>query len=226
MIRNLKILFAAALTLSALGAMASSAHAVEEFHCSVNPCHGTLKPDGTGKTSHHVFIVENELTTESVSFTCESLSGESFSVGFTEITLEHLAYKNCTANGSAGVTVVMNGCDYSMDTVGGRVDSALARVSCPAAVKIEIKYNGCVISVLGAFESFGIGYTTVGTSPTREVTVTVNHVRVPSSVISATGTKAQCLINPAQRLVGTYTTGNTLVTGETFAGVMADAWYE
>ncbi len=67
MIRNLKVLFAAALAPTALGAIAASAQGADEFHCSVEPCRGTLKPDGTGKTAHQVFVVENEAKTESVS---------------------------------------------------------------------------------------------------------------------------------------------------------------
>ncbi len=77
MIRNLKALLVAALALTALGAIATSAHAADEFHCSVTPCRGTLATDGGAKNAHHVFIVENEATSKSVSFTCESLRGTS-----------------------------------------------------------------------------------------------------------------------------------------------------
>lgn len=47
MIRNLKVLLAAAMALAAFGAFsASSAQAVEtEFHCEVAPCSFTLKTD-------------------------------------------------------------------------------------------------------------------------------------------------------------------------------------
>ena len=77
MIRNLRVLFAAALALTALGAITASAHAADEFHCSVSICgiRGKLSTDGTGAEAHHVFIVENAAKTESVSFTCESLRG-------------------------------------------------------------------------------------------------------------------------------------------------------
>ncbi len=230
MIRNLKVLLAGALALTALGAIAASAHAADEFNCSVTPCVGTLRPDGTPNTkqSHHVFIVDG-LTSGSVSFTCESLSGEGSiaSSPVKEVTATNLKYNNCTANGSAGVVVDMNGCTYKFFAAGGRTDEAEVEVICPTGKKIEITYNGCVMDISGGFKSRGIGYTTIGSqaNKNREITVTTN-VDIPSATIQATGTQAQCLINPSQSFTGTYTTGNTIVTGETTAGVMAEAWYE
>jgi len=226
MIRNLKILFAAALGLTAFGAIAANAQAIDEFHCSVEPCRGTLKPDGTGKTAHHVFIIENAAANESVSFTCEDLTGEGEVNArvFTEITFTNLAYHNCTVNGIAGVEVLMNGCDYKYHAAGGTTDQANVSVECPVGKKLEIKYNGCIITITGGFQANGIGYVTVGV--VREVTGTVNALTVPAAQIAADGTKAQCMINPAQQLTGTYTTGNTLATAETIGGQMAEAWYE
>ncbi len=59
---------------------------------------------------------------------------------------------------------------------------------------------------------------------TTEVTVEAN---VEGIEVTAHGTKAQCGVDPAKTLTGHYTTGNTLVTGETDpGGVMANAWYE
>jgi len=227
MIRNLKVLLAAALALTALGAIAASAHAADEFNCSATPCRGTLKPDGTGKTAHHVFIVENTAKTESVSFTCETLSGEGSiaTSPATQVTAENLNYANCTANGSSGVVVDMNGCTYSFKALNGTTDGAEVTVACPTGKQIEITYNGCVMDVKGGFSATGIGYSTVGVSPNREITATTSNVVIPEAQIKATGTKAQCLINPEQALLGTYTTGNTLVTGETAGGEMKDAWY-
>ena len=61
MIRNLKVLVAAAMALAAFGVFSASGAQAAEFHCSTEPCTGTLKPDETAgtKTSHHVFIVHN-----------------------------------------------------------------------------------------------------------------------------------------------------------------------
>jgi len=228
MIRNLKILFSVALALGAFGATAAGAHAADEFHCSVNPCRGTLKPDGAGKSAHQVWILENEATTESLSMTCEGMTGESEAVGnvFVELTLFNVAYQNCTANGAVGILVFMNGCDYKFGSAGGRADEAKVKLECPTGKKVEIKFGTCVISISGGFESSGVGYTTIGTSPTREVTITVNHAIIPASNITVSGTKAACLINHEQSLFATNTTGNVILTGETPAGVMADAWYE
>jgi hypothetical protein len=228
MIRNLKVLLVAAMALTALGAIAASAHAADEFHCSVAPCKGTLHTDGTEKTAHHVFILENEATTESVSFTCESLTGEGESATktFTEITFTNLKYSNCTVNGSIGLTVDTNGCTYTFKAAGGTTDGAKVKVGCPEGKTIDVTYNGCTVHIKGGFESTGVGYHTSGVAPSRELTATVNHVVIPAAQISAVPSKAACLITPDQPLIGTYTTGNTLVTGETPAGVMAEAWYE
>ena len=231
MIRNLKVLLAAALALTAFGALGvAGAHAEDAFHCNLNPCRGTLLPDGTGATAHHVFIIENEATTESVSFTCASLSGEGELVGneAAELTVKNLAYNSCKANGSAGVTVKMNTCDYLFTGAGGRTDEAEVHVSCTTpGDTITIEYNGCIVHI-GELRAKGIGYKNEGSPGSRVVTATVNHVTIPANKITITGTKAQCLINPSQPLVGTYTTGNTLVTGEENKSPfnMADAWYE
>ncbi len=228
MFRNLRIFLAAALALTALGAIAAGAHAADEFHCSVSPCRGTLATDGTGKEAHHVWVIENEATTEAVSFTCESLRGDlefsgkaASTVRVTGITID-----NCSVNGSAGVVADRNGCEYIFSGIGGRTDEAEVTVECPTGKRVEITYNGCVLTITGGFSSKGVGYTTKGTTPNREITVTVNHATVPASHVSFDGTKAQCLFNPAQNVIITYITGNTLITGETTAGVMADTWYE
>jgi hypothetical protein len=68
MIRNLKILLAAAMALAALEAISASGAQAAEFHCTVEPCRVTLKPDGTGKTAHHVLVVRKGEA--SGSFTC------------------------------------------------------------------------------------------------------------------------------------------------------------
>jgi hypothetical protein len=217
MIRNLRILVAAAMALMALGAIgASSAHAVEEkFHCSVAECRLTPKTDGTLKNAHHVFIVENEAKTESASFTCESIRGHARE-GKTgiKITLTEITYDNCTINGSSGVTVDMNGCDY-LFTQTNQVD-----VICPTEKTIELRIPGCTFTIHGQTNLGGIGYTTIGKEPEREVTVSTN-VTVPEVTVSDPCT----FIKPGQKLIGTYTTGFTTVTGETEAGARADAWF-
>ena len=256
MIRNLKILFAAALALTALGAIAASAQAADEFHCSVTPCRLTLKTDGTGATAHHVFIVENLTTTESVSFTCESLRGEAEFSGNTtkEIRLawpntvskpnnDREAYDNCKVNGSVGVIVHMRSCEYRFtagatgNAAAGRSDEAEVHVICETVgdtIEITIPNSTCVFTIhpqtlggggtgVNGFPKGGIGYHTEGVAPNREVTVTAN---VHEITVTKDGDCSALFPGNPATLIGTYTTGNTLVTGETTAGVMAEAWFE
>jgi hypothetical protein len=218
MIRNLKVLLAAAMALAAIGAVSAGAAQAAEFHCSVANCRFTALPDGSGTTAHHVFIVENSTKSESVSFTCNELRGEGTSVPTTtsEVTLEAIKYETCKVNGTPGVVVDMNGCDYLFKAAG------TVTIKCPEGKKIEVTVpGGCTFSIAAQGPLSTIGYTTIGTSPTREVTVTAN-----VSPIAVTG-NATCnsLINTGQTLTGTYTTGNTKVRGETQAGAIADAWF-
>jgi hypothetical protein len=230
MIRNLKVLVAAAMALAAFGAVSASGAQAAEFHCSVEPCTGVIKPDGTGKTSHHVFIIENATTTESLSFTCNELSGRTtISTKKTSREVEFggavgatnaLVYSQCT---SPSFIIDLNGCKYNYTVAG-----AISITGCTNAAKqIEITIPNaagiCTIDIPEQGSLTGITYHTVGSTPIREVTVSSN---VHNISVTVTGTKAACQIDPTQTLTGTYTTGNVLITGQTSAGAMADAWYE
>ena len=227
MIRNLKVLVAAAMVLGAIGALsASGAQAAVEFHCAVEPCTGTLKPDevaGT-KTAHHVFIVENEATTESVSITCNTLDGEATAnkKTVTELEAKNLKYTECSANGSPGVVVDMNGCNYNFTATGNVTITGCTN----AAKQIEITIPECTFDIPEQALVGAVTYHNSGAAPNRELTVSTkappNHPRIKIS--QATGV---CPIKTNQTLIGTYTTGNTLVTGETHpGGVMAETWWE
>jgi hypothetical protein len=226
MTRNLKILFAAVMALMALAPVASSAQAADEFHCSVEPCRITLLTDGTGKTTHQVFIVESKTTTEAVSFTCESIRGEGVAPSKTATAgALTVSFDNCNVNGTPGVIVHMNGCEYTLTAAGGTTDQANAHLLCPVGKQVEVRVppgGGCIFFFGAQTPGNGVGYKNEGVTPNRVVTVTGN---VHGIVVTASAGCAG-LINPNQTLEGTYTTGNTLVTGETEAGVMADAWYE
>ncbi len=222
MIRNLRILVVAAMVLAAFGAISATGAQAAKFHCSLAECRLTPKTDGTGKQAHHVFIVENEATTESVSVTCESLRGHArIGKETEEVTLTNITYDNCTVNGSAGASVDMNECDY-LFTANGEV-----HVECPVGKHIVITAPGPCEFTVPAGRYKKVSYTTVGTTPNREVTVAISateHITIPN--ITTDG-ECKSLIKGGQNLVGTYTTGNTLVTGETETGeVMADAWFE
>jgi len=223
MFRNLKPLLAAALALAALGALAASAHASEEFHCSVEPCRWRAITDGTGKQAHQVFVIENSTQSESLSITCEYFRGEATSTTRTTNSLivewpntalrpnhSKEAFNGCKANGTTTVEVQMNTCHLVLKSTGGTTSTATGALSCPAGVKAEIKESTCTFT-LAAQELPGLGYSTIGTSPNREITATAN---VSNIAITADGTKTSCLINPEQTLKATYTTGNTIVIAQ------------
>jgi hypothetical protein len=235
MIRNLKVLLAAALALTALGALAASSHAADEFRCTVSPCRVKLNRDGTGTTAHHVFIVENAAKTESVSFTCGALKGTGELVNGTDISLswnratgeDRTAYEECRVNGSPGVVWHMNDCKFTFtagasgNAAAGTSDQAELHIECPVGETIEITTspNQCTFDIGtqtlgGSAANGGVGYVTAGT----EITLTMN---LKGLVVTKRG---NCTgIIESNELIGTYTTGNTLLTGETSAGVMATA---
>lgn len=224
MIRNLKPLLAAALALAAIGAVGgASAAQAAEFHCSVSPCRYRVKQDGSGKTAHQVFIVENLTFTESVSFTCSEFKAEGSSATktATEVVLENISYPSfgCTVNGSPGVEVAMNGCRYVLTSTG-----TITIAGCAAGKSIEVRIPaiGCTFFVPEQGPKEGISYHNIGTTPTREVTASAD---VTTLIVTKTEACAP-LIGGGNLLLGTYTTGNTIATGETSAGVMADAWFE
>jgi len=235
MIRNLKVLLLAAMALTAFGALnAAGAHAAEEkFHCSVEPCRVRVGPDGTGATAHHVFVV-SDTRGHSLSFTCPNVTGEANSATktTTELRLENIVYPTtCTVNGSGVVHVRMNGCTFLFrSTGGGTVAGAEVHVECPGVPHIEIEITNaggatlCTLLVTPQTLASGVKYHNI-VGPPRELTVEVN---VPGIVVEPTAgdTLAGCQIDPSEPWTGKYTTGNTIATGETNAGVMAEAWFE
>jgi hypothetical protein len=217
---RLKTLMAAAIALVALGVGTSTAQAAE-FHCSVQPCRYTMKTDGTGKTGHNVLILESLGTTESVSLTCNEISGSAVSATKTtsQLTVENIAYTGCTVNGSAGVEFVMNSCDYRFASSG-----TMSIVGCNAGKKIEIKLAAGGVYTIGEQGPLaGVTYHTIGTTPNRETTASTDS---HGSVTNCDGTLAQCLANPGAIVQFTYTTGNIIFKGESEGGVMADQWFE
>jgi hypothetical protein len=233
MIRNLKALLAAALALAAIGALSASGAQAASFHCNTNPCRGTLKPDGTGTTAHHVFVLETENTSNSVSFTCSELQGEARveAEEAATVAVGNLNYPTagCKVNGSSGVTFDMNGCRYSF-TASGATTGTISVVGCTNAAKaIEITITGgCVFSIPeSAVQNLaGIDFHNLGVAPNREVTVEVRHVTIKGITANAA---CEPLIGAGHLtgLVATYETGNTIVTGETDEAnpVMKDEWF-
>jgi hypothetical protein len=203
--------------LAALGAFGAPATVrAAEFHCSVVPCRLTAGPDGTAQTAHQVIVFENELKTEAFAITCGGLKGNATFVPNTtsEFTLTSLAYESCKISG-AGTFLTMNGCGYLLKANGEM------QVLCPEGKAIEWKFLECVLSIPGQLTK-GVGYTTLGTSPNREITVSLNGVGL---VVVGSG-NCSGVINTNQPLRATITTGNAILTAETEAGVMADTWYQ
>ena len=226
MIRNLKILLAAAMALSALGAIgASGAQAANEFHCSVEPCIVTMKPDGAvpNKTSHHVWIF-TQLST-SVSMTCNQLTGQATSNVKTAktLTFTNLQYHTCNIAGSAS-TVNMNGCTYLFTASG--LNTASMTVTCPVGKKIEIvePVTGCVISIGSQPAVAGIKTHDPQTGGIPKTELTTEIAATFEKEVTANN-KCGGFGIAEGALIGHYTTGNVELAAETHSGVHASLWF-
>lgn len=224
MIRNLKVLLAAAMVLGALGAVGSSGAQAAEFHCSVEPCKLKLKPDETAgtKTAHHVFILRNSIG-ESISFTCNQLDGTatSSSKTFSTVTVTGLEYTGCLfVLDASEVKIRTNGCDLTLTALGK------AGVTCPEGKAIEVETKtGCLVKI-GSFEDReGVTFHNLGTSPNRELTVSTLVKGIP---VSSSSTAGQCGFNPAKTpLTGEVTTGNSIAEAQNDStGAKVDGWWE
>ncbi len=221
MIRNLKILIAAAMALAAFGAISAASAQAAEGHCGVEPCTITVKPDGTpgptGKTAHHVFIVKQKHAGKdiSVATTCQTVTGDATpkeGKTFKTIELTSIAYHECNVAGEKS-TVKMNGCNYHF-AVGG-VHSATAQVICPAgkSIEIEVPANGCRIEITSTGVLAG-GLTfkdpeTGGVKKT-EITAEVTVTNIPATIANE-----ECPGElTAGAATGEYTTGNVELTAE------------
>lgn len=208
MIRNLKILTAAAMALTAFGVLGASSAQAAEFHCSVEPCQVTMKPDGTGKTAHHVIFLSNE--TGYFQTTCGSITGEGTMSGKTssELTIGNIKGEGCTIAGMFS-TLTSNGCHYLLKAAG------TLTISCPAGKEIE-NSGLCSYNIPPQGPLAGVTYHNVGSS---EVTA---ELKVKNMVMNASG--MGCPWGPA---TGEFVTANILLTGETDpGGEMANLWLE
>ncbi len=188
MIRTLKILVAAAMALAAVGAIGASGVQAAEFHCGVQPCTMTVKPDGkpgpTGKTAHQVFILKQGGT--SLVLTCQQLTGEATSETktFKTLTLKSIQYHTCPFLGET-VTFRMNGCEYHFE-VGG-IHHAGMQIKCPEgqSIEIEIPATGCLLSIgeTGALTG-GLTFKDAETEGTKktEITAETTVTNIPTTV--------------------------------------------
>ncbi|MET0558845.1 MAG: hypothetical protein ABW065_09280 [Solirubrobacterales bacterium] len=199
-------------------AFASSAQAAE-FHCSVEPCGYTLKPDGTGKTSHQVFAATNSAG-ESLSFTCPEISGEATTAGKTNSILSVSSLGmgvGCTGFGAAA-SYRLNGCRFAFGAAG-----TLAVTNCPKGIEFEVGATGCILRISEQGPVNGVVFHNIGqeASNTTEITGEISKLPLAGALI---GTTAQCLINVTKTpITFEYRTGNFLLTGE--SGSMANVWW-
>jgi hypothetical protein len=215
MTRKLKTLLVAAMALGAFAAIASGA-AAAEFHCSVEPCKVTAKPDGTGATAHHVFTVSNFSKTESMSTTCNAVTGEATMSSKTasEIAITNIVGEGCKLNGSPA-ELVSNGCSYVLKTTGGGTFSII----CPPGKEFENHGFGgnCSYNLPSQGPVTGVFFTTVGSEVTVQMKVTGLQVNL----------QGECPIYGGQSLTASITTGNFKLTGETDpGGEAATLWWE
>jgi hypothetical protein len=245
MIRNLKVLIAAAMALAAFGALSATAHAAEEkFHCSVEPnCQLTLAPDGTAgeTTAHQVFVVKGETNAgvkgASVSFTCDQLTGEATVATKTDTvaTFTNLKYENaagedkCKIGASETVTVDFTTCNYKFTSTGGSTSIGNVQVLCtsePDAIDINIKGTTCLkVNPFVSQTAGGLGYHDAGF--TKEVLTATANVTLPVAKVELVNIgNANCAaLNLKKVEEARYTTGNTLVKAEK-EGVKANVWFE
>jgi hypothetical protein len=245
MIRNLKILIAAATALAAFGALSATAHAAEEFHCTVEPCTATLLPDLKegeplpSTTAHNNLVLKG--ATGSASFTCDQLSGQATSAKktATELTFTNLKYGNaagktlCKIGAAETIEINFTSCDYNFKALNGSKSTAQIHVLCSTAGDgIDITIKGTLCLQITPFTSTGLGYhdALLPAGQKKNIVTATAKVPVPLAALDLKNTaNANCApLNTLGALTGAeYGTGNTLVTVETDpGGVMAEAWFE
>ncbi|MET0557842.1 MAG: hypothetical protein ABW065_04130 [Solirubrobacterales bacterium] len=211
---NLKSLVAAAITVVAVSAGAAPDASAAEFHCSVDPCRVTVKPDGTGKTAHQVFQVWTNAESESFAFTCDSISGDGTLETKTskELELTNVEYHGCLAELESSVK--MNGCTYLLNA------SGQMSIKCPKGKQIEWAALKCTVTIGEQGSLSTIKYQGVGGGKS-ELTVQTTVAKIKATV------EAGCAMKPGEA-EGRITTASFILTAETDneAAEMANVWWE
>ncbi len=231
MIRHSRTISSAVVVIAAFAALTASAQASTFTAPGAGAGVTTrLKPakDGTGKTSHHVFVVGNAAGTSTVSFTCEEVTGQhdhNHLFGPDGHATMTSTYITCNAAGQS-VTVTNTGCIVTF-TANGEVhllnDTAKVCSHGAGNSPIDVEFTGCKVEV-GAQTLKGVKYhnlnaagTTVGSGEGTKVTV---EPVVTGITYNAAG--ANCNFGTTSN--GTYTTGNTIVTGERGGAAVELRW--
>ncbi len=229
MIRNLKILLAAAMALMAFGALGASGAQAAEFHCSVEPCAVKVLPDGkpgpTGKTAHHVFVIKQGAN--SFSTTCESIVGEGTASTKTlkALTIGNIKGSNCGFLGKSA-TLTMNGCEYLINASGGIKGGGTLTIVCPPGKEIEagLVGGGCMYRIPSQGPLNEVKFHDAETGGVKESELTVE---VAVENIAVKVTEEDCWGMEEGAATAEFTTGNTILTSETDpGGVKANFWWE
>jgi hypothetical protein len=197
MIRNLKILTAAAMAMTAFAALGASSVQAAEFHCTVEPCQVTMKADGTGKTAHHVIFLSGE---GNFSTTCNSVTGEATLSAKTssELTIGNIQGNVCSFLGARS-TLTSNGCHYLLNAAG------TLTIVCPPGKVIENTGSSCSYDIPPQGPLPGVKFHNAGSQVTAEI----------NAQLTVTASGAGC---PGTYPQGQFTTANVLLTSETDPG--------
>jgi hypothetical protein len=208
MISKLKILLFAAMAIMALSAVAATAAQAEtEFKVTTGgSANITTTPDGTGTAAHYVFVAPlgNGATT------CSSVDFKgTVTDGATSVTVESNSgvaqepFTGCTFLGGTGF-LKLNGCSLTFKGNGSVVIGNFTGKNC-ATEPIEFGKTSCIAKI-GPQTVTGVTYTNVGTAANMEITMST-----PSLSVNVTMSGAGCVATGTG--AGTYSTGNTLITG-------------
>jgi hypothetical protein len=223
MIRNLKLLFLAAMALSALsafGTSAATAHTPAQFHSTLNSTTITSTTDTVegSATAHHVFDVPGGGTV-----TCREINAHGTAAASTVTTQTVTAAfpvkdtagkQNCTFAGQ-GVTVDMGNCDYTFHSAGFISISNHAPNLCAlATAPIQITTPGCTVSIGAQGPLAGITYHNLNFKHEEVAAASGQLITLSANVEGIHGEEvgAGCPA-PGTFTTGKFTTGNTILTG-------------
>jgi hypothetical protein len=226
MIRNLKVLLAAVMAVTAFGALAASGASAATFTAEgagEGTTTLTVLKDGTGKTAHQVFDIRKEPGVGVLSITCNEVTGSGHIIGAsntdaTAVTPKFegggAVFPQCSFAGQS-VTVENTGCNFTF-TASGQLhiisEFTGAGNLCKYGEK-SLHFNSPVLNCkveVGEQTVNGIVYHNL-----VDGTVTIEGTEL-AVAYKATGVGCPY----GEKTNGQYTTGNAIVTGETAAGVM------
>jgi hypothetical protein len=190
------------LTVGALLGAASAPAA--QFHASAGV---GVSLKGSQATSHKFTITGSSVTCASVNFTGFSSAATSFTMHL------HPEYSGCTAFGFIGATFNTAGCDFEFDS-GFGIDLR----GCTAGgmiITASSAFGKCVVEIPNTLIWNGTSYATGGSSPNRDITITMNATNIGVRVATSTGI---CPLTVGSHTNGSYQGTTTLKSssGELF----------